>query len=232
MLGWIFKRQDAVPKSAFLNTADFESLWAASFRWLGIDPQNFDAAEPPDQVKQITFRLIRGFYTGDVLLRRQSGYKVPYEPMLFFIMDLNPWRKQLWGCQAKGRFDKAFLSGLYIERSNILSWCAKMRIEPPPFWTPAEPPAALSPPDEDDDDKDGWYERLTEQRRRRVACLELARHLWKQDRQLSYEAVRLHALMKQAGLHSVFTPDTFKKWSRDFAPEEAKQGGRRAQTST
>lgn len=231
MLGWIFKRQDAVPKSAFLNTEDFESLWAASFRWLGMDPQNFDSAEPPDQVKQITFRLIRGFYTGDVLLRRQSGYKVPYEPILFFIMDVNPWRKQLWECQAKGRFDKVFLSSLYIERSNILSWCEKIRIDFPSFWAPAEATAAISSPDEDDD-KDGWYERLTEQRRRKVACLELARHLWKQDRYLLYEAVRTHTLMKEAGLHSVFTPDTFKKWSREFAPEEAKQGGRRPQTST
>lgn len=231
MLGWIFKRQDAVPKSAFLNTADFETLWAASFRWLGIDPQNFDAAEPPDQVKQITFRLIRGFYTGDVQLRRQSGYKVPYEPMIFFVMDLNPWRKQLWECQAKGHFDKAFLASLYVERSNILTWCQKMQIDPPSFWMPGEPTAALTTVDEDDD-KDGWYERLTEQRRKKVACLELARHLWKHDRQLSYEAVRTHPIMKEAGIYGVFSADAFKKWTRDFAPEEARQGGRRSQTGT
>lgn len=215
----------------FLTGPDFSSIWELAFRWSDCEPKS-GVGDIPEQVTQATYRLVRGFFKGDLNLRRSNGHKVMREPFFLLVWDANPWRNVLWRCLSQAELDEAYLTKLYVERSEVLAWCEKEKLSPPACWAPVTSDAAPSLGDEDEDDKDGWYERLTEQRRRKVACLELARHLWKQDRNLSYEAVRTHVLMREAGLHSVFTADAFKKWSRDFAPEEAKQGGRRAQTIT
>ena len=231
MLGWIARRELSRSPSQFLTGPDFSSIWELAFRWSDSEPTTGDA-EIPEQVRQATYRLVRGFFKGDLNLRRSNGHKVMREPVFLLVWDANPWRNVLWRCLSKAEFDEAYLTKLYVERSEVLAWCEKEKLSPPRCWAPLISDTVISPSDEDEDDKDGWYERLTEQRRRKVACLELARHLWKQDHQLSYEAVRTHTLMKQAGLYNVFTADAFKKWSRDFAPDEAKQGGRRSQAST
>ena len=232
MLGWIARRELSKPPSAFLAGPDFASLWEVACRWCDCDPTTVETSDIPEQVQHFIHRLIRGFFKGDLNLRRSNGYKVNREPLDILIWDANPWRNVLWRSLSLGEFDRAYLTKLYVERSEVLSWCEKEKLLPPAFWAPSSTTTKPSLAEDEDDDKDGWYESLTEQRRRKVACLELARHLWEQERRLSYEDVRTHSLMRQAGLDNIFSAGTFKSWSRDFAPDEIKVGGRRSQSAT
>ena len=131
----------------------------------------------------------------------------------------------------KKPFDKAFLDQLYLMRSEVLHWCEKEFREPPACWMPQGMKSSnAEPAQEASDDNDGWYEKITQPRRDKVACLEVAKHLWEQNPELSYEQVRLHPVMVQAGLRYVFTNKNFKRWAHPVAPDEAKRGGRRTKS--
>ena len=85
-------------------------------------------------------------------------------------------------CQTRNEFSKELLNNLYVRRGEILGWCQKEFLAPPPFWNPETIDANQSlanTPDVADDgsDKDGWYEKLTDRRRQLVATLEMAKQL-------------------------------------------------------
>ncbi|WP_143057498.1 hypothetical protein [Nitrosomonas sp. Nm51] len=68
---------------------------------------------------------------------------------------------------------------------------------------------------------------MTEQRKMKVACLELAKMLWKENPNQTYEEIRTHPVMRQYGNPSVFTPESFRNWAKNVSSEYAKKGGRR-----
>ena len=109
----------------------------------------------------------------------------------------------------------------------MLSWCEEDYLNPPPIWQIKN--NLLNNPetyDSSDDENLTWYSELTEARKKRVACLELAKKLWLISPNLTYEEIYNHPTMKQFGNPTVFSLEAFKKWSRSFAPDEAKIGGR------
>ncbi|MFZ1850956.1 MAG: hypothetical protein WAU15_01750 [Nitrosomonas sp.] len=60
-----------------------------------------------------------------------------------------------------------------------------------------------------------------------TGCLELAKNLWKENPGVSYEQIYNDLIMKKYGNPSIFTPDSFQKWAKDYASDAAKKGGRR-----
>lgn len=124
MLGWIARWRVSGPTSEFLLGEDFETLWAASFRWCNREAPATEPPSIPDDVKQVAYRLIRGFFKGNLNLRTPDGYKAQREPLFFFIRDVNPWRNILWRCIVQGEFDVAYrLSDLnsFIESRRRVS---------------------------------------------------------------------------------------------------------------
>lgn len=231
MFWWVFRKQDAV-EGAFIKGKDFKSIWHASMEWLNFDPQNIDSTQTPQEVGELIHKIILGFLKKDLVLRRRCGGKVPHEPLPFFFWDENYYRVKLWDCLSSGNFDKELLRNLYVERSNILGWCEKERIAAPKYWAPSNE-THLSQAIEEiaDDNNDGWYNALTERRKQKVACLEVAKELWKINPNQTYHEVFHHPDMKKYGHPNNFSFNTFKTWSRSFAPEYATNGGRRKEST-
>jgi hypothetical protein len=117
MLGWWAKRQMSRPVSEFLLGDDFETIIGLAFRWCNREVPTCTPESIPDEVRQMVYRLIRGFFKGNLHLRMPTGHKASHEQALLFIKDINPWRNALWRCLAQGQFDMGYLSKLYVERS-------------------------------------------------------------------------------------------------------------------
>lgn len=219
------------PKSAFLqDRSEFLSIWAIAHEWETLNPQQTNPDSVPAALRRRIDKVVLGYLRKELGLRKADGYRVLGRHWLEELLGLDKQTERLWDCLTKGITDVELLDNVYVMRSEILHWCAKEFIEPPACWAPVRTEPVIS--EEENDDKDGWYEQLTERRRKIVACLELAKYLWKQDRTRSYEDVYNHPTLVQSGLRAVFSAETFKKWARPFAPEEAKRGGRRPQSDT
>jgi hypothetical protein len=215
------------------NRREFLSMWDIAHEWEGIDASSNDPNSPPEEIRHWLHKLILGYFRKELSLRKTNGYRVLPDDIHLFLINLNRYRERLAACLFKGIYQPELLHGTFVMRSEILAWCDKEYIDPPTCWTLAPQRENATTNDSDSEyDLDGWYGRITDQRKQKVACLELAKRLWQQDRSRSYEEVRMHPLMIQTGFHTVFSPDTFKKWAREFAPQEAKQGGRRSASST
>jgi hypothetical protein len=231
MLWWLFRWQDSV-ESAFIKGRDFKSIWHASFSWLGLDPNSADPSKVPQEAAELIHKIILGFLKQDLMLRRRGGRRVLHESMPLLFWDENYYRVKLWDCLTKGTYDKELLSNIYVERANLLHWCEKELMPPPPFWAPQieDENIAEATAENADDDNDSWYDALTDRRKQRVTCLEVAKRLWKINPNRTYEEVFSHPDMKQYGYPNSFSFNAFKKWARAFAPDYAKNGGRRKES--
>ena len=55
---------------------------------------------------------------------------------------------------------------LYVKREEVIDLCIKSYCDPPPCWTPKKlqsPEAA-----DNDDENKGWYDKLTDQRKKKI----------------------------------------------------------------
>ncbi|OGV72194.1 MAG: hypothetical protein A3B82_00565 [Methylophilales bacterium RIFCSPHIGHO2_02_FULL_57_10] len=80
MLWWLFRRQDAV-ESAFIKGRDFKSIWHTSFTWLGLNPDEADPSNVPQEAVELIHKIIKiilGFLKQDLVLRRRGGRRVPH----------------------------------------------------------------------------------------------------------------------------------------------------------
>lgn len=76
-----------------------------------------------------------------------------------------------------------------------------------------------------DDENNNWYEKITERRKQRVVCIELAKQLWEINPNLSYEEMQKHPTMQQLGYSSTFSSKSFKNLVRIVASESAQLPG-------
>lgn len=221
-------------KPAFVhNKQEFLSLWALAHAWEGLDPDSTDPRDIPASIQSHLDMLMLAFFRQEFQIRQANGYRLIGYHLLHVLLGLDrDFEKLRDNLVRKRPLDKTFLDKLYVMRSDILRWCEKEYRDPPPCWMPASKSVETPPAEEEADDNDDWYEKLSPLRKERVACLEVAKHLWEQNPTLKYEQVRMHPVMEQAGLRYVFTAERFKNWARRIAPDEAKRGGRRPQSSS
>lgn len=214
------------------NQREFLSIWEIAHAWEGFNPENADSVDVSEDIKHWANKIILCYFRKELSLRKRNGYRVLPEDVFLLLFNLNRYRKRLGDCLFKGTFDKDLLQNTYVMRSEILAWCAKEFIDPPYIWALPHQQSNPAAAEIEEDDKDGWYEQLTDRRKKIVAALEMAKHLWQQDKTRSYEEVFNHDHMSRTGFRSAFSFVSFKKWARPFAPVDAKRGGRRSQSDS
>lgn len=207
----------------YIENSDFATVWNLAHNWTGFDPQTTDAEQLPQEVKECIHRILYAAVVGQTYLRIKSRQIFEDESMPTFLFDIRYFRKAK-KCLRQDEFDKEFLNSLYVRRASVLAWCLKDFLEPPPIWRLPQTTSAVN---EAEDESETWYDNLTPNRRKRVACLEMAQVLWKLNPQAAYKEIYEHSAMKQYANPKVFSFDAFKKWARRYAPESATRGGRR-----
>jgi hypothetical protein len=224
-------RKSEVERVFVEDREQFLSIWAIAHEWESLSPPATNGDEISVEVRRWIDKVLLGFFRGELTLRKSDGYRVLGQRWWERLFGLDKQYEKLWNCLTRAAIDMQFLDGLYVMRSEILHWCPKEFIEPPACWAPLAVKLPIGS-EEEAGDHDGWYDALTDRRRRIVACLELAKHLWKHDQTMSYEDVRGHSLLSQTGFGNVFSAESFKTWARPFAPDDVKRGGRRRQSDT
>lgn len=209
---------------------EYLSVWEFAHQWEGMDLLQTDQSKPPSEIKQKINRILQAYFREELPLRKPNGSRLLGHHWLHGVLMVDNQHEKLSADLRQDKIDMRLMDCLYLRRGETLHWFAKEFIEPPSCWAPQSGKREPEKPVIEDESKDDWYRKLTPQRKEKVACLEVAKHLWEQEPSLLYEEVRTHPIMTQAGLRHVFTPDSFKTWARDVAPEEAKKGGRRIQS--
>ncbi len=210
------------------NNPDFKTVWQLANDWAGKEPDKTDLNAISPELRIAIDRLIRAIGSREISAR-WKGYRIFFEDS--FLSTIFDFRHTIWFYLflMHNKLSKDYLDNLYVKRNEVITWCDKVALlDPPPCWAIKK----LSDSENvivalEDEDNTGWYDRLTEQRKKKVACLELAKKLWKENPNQTYEEIHNHSIMKQYGNPSVFSPDSFQKWANEFSSEFAKKGGRR-----
>lgn len=208
------------------NSPDFKTVWQLAHNWIGADPDKTDPnnAISPELITAI-HRLMHAMSSMEITVRWKGWRIFMDDSFLSSVFDLYHNFK-FYRCLRKNKFDKDYLDNLYAKRNEVINWSINVaRLDPPPCWAPKQ---LLSAEITDiDDENKGWYDVLTERRRKITGCLELARKLWEENPNQSYDQIYNHPILKQYGNPSVFSKDSFQDWAKDYASEFAKRGGRR-----
>jgi adenylate kinase family enzyme len=211
----------------YLDSHDYQTVWKLAHKWCGVNCNEFNEDELPEEVRLYIHRILAAINSKKITVRNKSMQIFHEETWVDFIFDLKHHIK-INRCLKKDIFVKEYLDSLYVKRSEVLSWCINDFLEPPFIWRTENSFGVQVSNfyDSSDDDNEGWYNELTERRKQRVACLEMAKKLWTINASQSYEQIYNHPVMKQYGNSNVFSLDAFKKWARPFAPDQIKEGGR------
>jgi hypothetical protein len=213
----------------YLDSEDFQTIWQLAHNWVGTDPDQTDPNAPLPELKDAIHRLMSAAYSRTISIRTRRFAVFMDESFFTLITDFPHYRK-FWKCLRHDEFNKAYLDSIYVKRGDVLRWCQNEFLSPPPIWQLAEienSPASRNANKEDEEEEDSsWYDVLTEKRKQKVACLEMARALWKINPKQTYAEIHQHPIMKMYCTPSVFSLRAFKKWSGRYASEYAKNGGR------
>lgn len=208
----------------YLDSKDFQTVWALAHNWTGFDPEQTDPANLPQEIKDSIHRLLSAIWRQGLTGRTKRFAIFMDESFLSFVMDFKHFLR-FYKCIKRGVFDKDYLNSIYVRRPEVIAFCEKEYLTVPPIWR-IEELVQHMPIEEQDDENQGWYEELSDPRKRRVGCLEVAKRLWAMNQNLSYEQVYHHPDMRKYGNPGCFSFNAFKKWARPIASEFAKKGGR------
>lgn len=214
----------------YLQSEDYQTVWKLSHNWAGIEVTE-SKDNLSEDLKITIHRIMNAAILGRVTVRNKRGQIFMDDSLFTFIFDFSHYRK-FGKCLRRDIFDQSYLDSLYVKRPEILSWCLADYLTQPPIWKlEGEKNSATSAYDASDDENQTWYNALTDQRKKRVACIELSKKLWMIHPESSYEKIYNDPRMKQFGNPGIFSFDAFKKWTRPYAPEQIKEGGRPIKTS-
>ena len=207
------------------NSPDFKTVWQLAHDWIGADPDKTDPNAISPELRTAIHRLMHAMF-GREISARWKGWRIFIDDSFISSVFDSFHYLRFIQCFINNKFNKAYLDSLYVKRNEVINWCIDVvRLDPPPCWAITKLQYAGAA-DIDDENK-GWYDVLTERRRKITGCLELARRLWEENPNQSYDQIRNHPIMKQYGNPSVFSKDSFQDWAKDYASEFAKRGGRR-----
>lgn len=211
----------------YIDSDDYQSIWKLAHNWVS---ENSEATNPEELSKdlQVAIQRIASAILSNALLARSKRLIILQDDsFLTFIFDFRHIVR-LYKCVHSDKFNKAYLDSIYVKRSHVIDWCKKEYLSLPPIWDIEENLSAKANQSYDatDDENEGWYNELSERRKKRVVCLDLAGKLWLINPNQTYEEIYNHPTMKQFGNPNVFSFEAFKKWSRPIASEYAKTGGR------
>lgn len=210
----------------YLDSKDYQTIWQLAHNWVGADPEISDSHQLSDDLKHKIHRLLSAAINRAIPSRTRRLQLFMDESLFTLMVDFRHFRK-FGRCLKNDEFDKAYLSLIYLKRGDVLRWCQSEFLLPPPIWQVEEVGIYKHNEqiDDSEDDKDNWYDKIPPRRKQRIACLEIAKQLWKENPELSYKEVHSHPVMTRYGYGKSFSFDTFKKWARPYASEFAKQGG-------
>ena len=210
------------------NNPDFKTIWQLAQDWAGEKSDQTDPNAISPKLRLDIDRLMRAIGSKEISARWKGHRIFIDDSFLTFIFDFRHAIK-FYQWLMHNKFSKDYLDNLYVKRNEVIIWCDKVAlIDPPPCWSHkklATIDYVNSEPVDPDDENNSWYHKITERRRQRVVCIELAKQLWESNPNLSYEEMQKHPIMRQFGYSSTFSSKSFRKLVRDVASEFAQSPG-------
>jgi hypothetical protein len=210
----------------YMESDDFQTVWSLAHNWTGDDPHSTDPNNLPEKVKIHIQRLLAAILSNR-LPAVGNRFVVFLDDSTFSSLIASRHIYHMYRCIHRDIFKKSYLTTIRVRRAPLLNWCKEEYIDPPPIWRVEDKLSVTKIENVDlKDEPEGWYNQLTDRRKEIVACLEIAKKVWSKNPNQTYEEVFNSEAMRDLGNPKYFSLNSFKKWSRGFATEYAKTGGR------
>ena len=212
------------------NNPDFKTVWQLAHDWVGENPDQTNPSAISFELRLAIDRLIRAIGRGEISAN-WKGYRF-FEDHSFLSSILDFWHiGKFYRWLMHNKFSKDYLDNLYVKRNEVITWCEKVALlAPPPCWIQNQITVTGQAAETEDENKN-WHDEMTDRRRKITGCLELARKLWEENPNQSYDQIYNHSTMQKYENPSVFSKESFQEWSKVYASEFAKKGGRRKKST-
>lgn len=196
----------------FLKGKDYLSIWEIAHRWAGVDPESTNENDLPEQVQYLIHKMVEGYWTQQLRLRRSAGYIIPRENIWLLIININFWRKALERCLFDDEFKKSKLNNYYVKRSELMRLCEKEELDPPEFWKRNKPELLqIQKPTINHRPKDEMTDRLV--------CQAIAKTYWDIDPQIHpAHMAKARAIILYANGRHYKDDNTIKAWIAEVDP--------------
>lgn len=118
----------------FLKGKDYLSIWELAHRWAGVEVDSTDPSNLPDDVQYLIQKIVEGYWSNNLRLRRANGKGIPRESMFLFFYNMNVWQKVLERCLFESEYDKSKLDSYLVRRIDLMRLCEQEDLDPPEFW--------------------------------------------------------------------------------------------------
>ena len=210
------------------DNPDFKTVWQLAHDWVGENPDQTNPSAISFELRLAIDRLIRAIGRGEISAN-WKGYRF-FEDHSLLSSILDSWHiGKFYRWLMHNKFSKDYLDNIYVKRNEVITWCEDViLLDPPPCWSNKKTAVnglTISESVDPDDENNSWYYKITERRRQRLVCIELAKQLWQLYPNMSYEEMHKHPTMQQFGYSSTFSIIPFKNLVRFVASEPAQSPG-------
>lgn len=220
--------------TAYLQTDDYRSVWCLAHDLVGLDPVSSNSDELSQEARQSIYRILVAIRNKLISVRTSTGFAIfGGEDFLDMVIEF-PHFLKIYSCVKKGKINKQYLDSLYVWRPEVIRWCSSDFLPVPSYWQIPAPSSQLSVEKGEElpsSENMHWYDSLTDRQKRIAGGLFIASRIWEENNELGYEDVYLHPdMIKYDKPRSFPSLGSFKNWTKDIAPEAAKNPGRRGNT--
>lgn len=195
----------------FLEGKDYLNIWEVSHRWAGFDPESTDPNNLPEDVRYYIHKIIEGYLSEELKLRKDNGLRVLRDPLLLFIWSMNTHLNYMWSCLTNDDFNKSKLSKLYVRRREVMRLCQSEEIDPPTFWVKQRQPEITV--------KANITNRPKEEETDRLLCQAIAATLWTLDPNIHPAHMAKSKVIQRYGQGRSYKDlNTIKKWIAEVDP--------------
>lgn len=204
------------------------SVWEIGFRWAGMDPRRLRLGIPlpvRDNFRLMMDAILHGHLDCTTLSLSKWGPEDGEDMRPFFIRH---HLTDVEACIAGVRPNRRLMRWAGVSRGSFQEWCERQGIPLPEFWFPPgwkldyEWPSDEPEPDAPADPASGSPDLRPEQRRR-IACQEIAKAIWKDAPETTIADMVRHAHVRQLGGGMYQADEVVRRWLSAVAPASVKE---------
>lgn len=189
----------------FLDSKDFQTVWQLAHHWVNADPNETDCDELPPELKDAIHRLMFAISNKDITARTKR-WIILLDDSIFMIALDSFHRVKFYHCLKRNIFNKPYLDSLYVKRDEVIDWCMKAYLVPPPCWALENSPVSQA------NSILAITNRPRSEETDRFVCQTIAITLWMLDSDIHPMYIVRSKVMQRIGNGRHYTQDTIKKW--------------------
>ncbi len=195
------------------DNPDYQTIWQLAHNWAKADPSESDESALSPELRMHIHRLLEASDRQEISVQTSQRKILIDDSFFALVADLThiiKYKIHLRG----GKVNRTYLNSLYVKRNEVIDWCTKIYVNPPPCWTQKQLP------DEQVISKEIKNYRPKDETEDRIRCQAIACALWELDSAIHPKHLARSEIMRRFGNGRQYSEDTVRNWITEVDPQK------------